>query len=537
MFEYVDSEFLITIGRHDRPRKYFYEKGYPLLEYPTRSVIHLVDHDESSEYNRKLIFEKSADVFLKNARMFGEIVPVSSTLIAYFNILPSYSTKVFCLGFQKTGTTSVDWVLQDMGYQVSKAYKQPDIAFCEMLKQGDLSEIKQVAKLFDAFQDIPWFLYYKEFDKWYPGSKFILTIRESKSWWRSFLRYFRTERYPLFEYVYGFDNPIGHKEALVNRFERHNREVVEYFKERPDDLLVLDVSEDKALEKISIFLGKSSTYEKMPHKNAALIIPEKKLGRRLKNNINKLRKIHAASLIKLFTFSAPPIIITGNRKSGAAQLLSILSCHPNIHATGCIVLNHLKHHPLTPEADRKKDSIHTAGEGSTKVINQKKLIFNLLSEPMFLSAKRWAGAIPLGVLAYDLILKQFGENVRIINVVRDGRDVIVESNKKVMEKYVIEPEQWVYDIKASIEFEGHPQILTVRYEDLVQDYEKKIQEICTFIGETNPAPFLNYPKGATIIEDGFWIGKWKQDRYLNRVGHLLSIPDAVKYLQHYGYMD
>ena len=537
LFKHVDSELLITIGKHNRPRKFFYERGYPFLDYPTRSVIHLVDHDESSEYKRKLIHGKPADVFLRNAQKFGDIVPISSTQISYFNILPDNSTKVFCLGFQKTGTTSVDWVLQDMGYQVSKAYKQPDIAFSEMLKQGDLSEIRRVAKLFDAFQDIPWFLYYKEFDKWYPGSKFILTIRESASWRKSFERYFRTEHYPLFEYVYGFDNPIGHKEAIVKRFEQHNHEVLEYFKDRPDDLLVLDVGEEKALEKISNFLGKRSSYEKMPHKNATLNVPKKELGEKLKSIIKRLGKIRVASFIKFITFSAPPIIITGSRKSGVEQLLSILSCHPNIHVVDTIKLNHLIHHPLTPEADRAKERIHAEGEGLSNVIDQKKLIFNLLSKPILLSAKRWVGASPLGILAYDRILNQFGENIRIINVVRDGRDVIVESTKKVMEKYVVEPEQWVYDIKAGVEFEGHPQILTVRYEDIVQDYEKKMQEICAFIGESNPDPFLSYPKGATIIEDGYWIGKGKQAQFSERVGHLLAIPDATIYLQHYGYID
>ena len=115
--------------------------------------------------------------------------------------------------------------------------------------------------------------------------------------------------------------------------------------------------------------------------------------------------------------------------------------------------------------------------------------------------------------------------------------LLSRATKKVMAKYVVDPEWWVYDIKAGIEFESHPQILTVRYEDLVQDYDKKIQEICTFIGESNPTPFLSYPKGATIIEDGYWIGKWKQTQFSERIGHLLAIPDATIYLQHYGYID
>ncbi|MCP4142728.1 MAG: sulfotransferase [Chloroflexi bacterium] len=537
LFKHVDSELLLTIGWHIRVRGYFEFRGDPLLEYPIRSVIHLIGHEESSEYTRKIIQGKSVDSYLKFAPKVDAVTLINSTLIGYFNILPVNSTKVFCLGFQKTGTTSVDWVLQDMGYQVAKAYKQIDGKFSRMLEKKDLSEIKRISELFDAFQDIPWFLYYKEFDRWYTESKFILTTRESKSWWNSFLRYFRTEYYPLFEYVYGFENPIGNKEALVKRFEQHNDAVLEYFKNRPDDLLVLEVGEENALEKVSHFLGKETSYKKMPHKNAVLSVPQKNIKSTLKKVIRKLRKLRIGSLIKFLTFSVPPIMIVGSRKSGTRQLLSFLSCHPNIHITSNLKLTYPKRHPVTPEADRLKDRIRPKTKNSLEAIDKKRLIFNLLSKPVLLTAKRWAGVSTLGVIAFQRILEQFGSNIRIINMVRDGRDVILEGDKKVMGKYVVNPERWVYDIRGGIEFEAHPQVLTVRYEDLVQDYEKTIRKICVFIGETDVAPFLNYPIGASKIEDGYWIGKWKQAQFSERVGQLLENPDAARYLRRYGYLD
>ena len=536
-FKNVDSEFLITIGRHDRPRKFFSEKARALLEYPTRSVIQLVDHDESSEFKRKIIRGEQAGVFLKNARKFGAITPISSTLISYFSILPNNATKVFCLGFQKTGTTSIEWVLQDMGYQVAKAYKQSDAKFSKMLENRDLSEIKRVSELFDAFQDIPWFIFYKEFDQWYPNSKFILTIRDSASWWNSFLRYFRTEYYPLFRSVYGFNNPVGHKEGLVSRFEKHNHEVIQYFINRPDDLLVIDVGEKRALEKVSKFLGKETSYDKMPHKNALLNIPVKDNRNTLKRRIKGLRNMHLVSFLKSMTFSAPPIMIVGSRNSGAEQLLSILSCHPHIHVMRNVKLTHPTSHPLTPEADRKKDQENLVIQKSLAAIDKKNLLLNLLSKPILFSAKRWAGVNVLGVFAFERMLAQFGKSIRIINIVRDGRDVILESDKNVLGKPVVSPERWVYDIRASIEFEAHSQVITVRYEDLVEDYENTILRICTFVGEADPSPFLSYPKGATMIEAGYWIKKWDQSKYSDRIGQLLETPDALKYLRHYGYID
>jgi len=284
-------------------------------------------------------------------------------------------------------------------------------------------------------------------------------------------------------------------------------------------------------------LGKESSYEKMPHKNAVLNIPQKDLWSVLKRGIRKLRKLRIGSLVKFLTFSAPPIIIVGSRKSGARQLMSFLSSHPAIQVAGSLNLISPLRHPVTPEADRIKGRITQKTENSSEAIDIKRLIFNLLSKPILLTAKRWVGVSPLGVIALKRILDQFRGNVRIINIVRDGRDVIVEGDKKVLAKPVVDAERWVYDIRAGIEFEEHRQVLTVQYEDLMQDYEKTIRKIGVFIGEPDIAPFLSYPIGATRVEAGYWVEKWKQAQFSERIGELLENPVAVRYLQRYGYMD
>ena len=295
LFEYVDSEFLVTLGKHRLIRSFFSRQGQTLLEFPTRSVIYSVLHNESSEFFRKIYenkMEHASKIIEGKNRKFE---PISSALVGYFNILPSNSQRVFCLGFQKTGTSSVEWLLKDMGYQVFSAYKQPDIQFSQMLEAGDLAELRAESELFDAFQDISWFNFYKEFDQWYPGSKFILTIRDTRSWWRSFSHYFRTESYSLFKYIYGYENPIGHEQDLIDRYETHNREVMEYFKDRPDDLLVINVSEKDALQRLSEFLGKETSYTKMPHRNATLNVPHQIRANKikLKRLFKKISRIKA----------------------------------------------------------------------------------------------------------------------------------------------------------------------------------------------------------------------------------------------------
>jgi hypothetical protein len=533
LFKHIDSEFLITIGKHQKTRSYFEGKGYPLLEYPSRSVVYLLWHDESSEYARKMM-RGDKDLRLRNYRKYGEIVPINSASVHYFNILPTNSTKVFCLGFHQTDIMPEHW-LQDMGYQVAPNDVIWETEICTMLEKRDLSGIKELSERFDAFQGTPWFLLYREFDRWFPGSKFILTIRDRQSWWTSISHDFEKQHLPIFKYIYGFENPMGHEKVFVKRFEQYHHEVIEYFKDRPDDLLVVDTREDGALQKISDYLCKGKSYSEKPQKEAALrsAVNNRKNNskRQLQSIWRKIKQISAVPFLKTLT-SSNSIIIGGCKESGAEFMLAVLSCHPNIHALRNLQLSYPTHHPLSRNQSLKSNQSNNKGTSS---IDQNQLIMNLPDKPMLFSGRRWCGANHLSVLVYDRLLEYYGKKVCILNMVRDGRDVVTESDQQVMAKYSVECERWVHDAKIGMYFEDHPQVLTVRYEDLIQDYEATIGRVCAFIGEQNPAPFLNYPKNATIIVDQYWIGKWQQIQFSDRIEALLQTPGALECLQHYGY--
>ena len=56
-------------------------------------------------------------------------------------------------------------------------------------------------------------------------------------------------------WIYGQGCPEGNENIYLERFERHNREVLEHFRERPDDLLIMDFSQGDGWEKLALFLG------------------------------------------------------------------------------------------------------------------------------------------------------------------------------------------------------------------------------------------------------------------------------------------
>ena len=188
--------------------------------------------------------------------------------------------KVFCIGFHKTGTTTLKVALKKLGYRVTGSFgtKDPDIA--NKVHEMAFAMIDQ----YDAFQDNPWPMLYKELDARFAGSRFILTRRPTEAWIRSQVKDFASTETPMRRWIYGEDAgcPEGNEDTYVARYERHNREVLDYFKDRPDDLLVFDLPADASWDKLCAFLGQEIPDEPFPHANKA------SLSRKLKNWFKKL---------------------------------------------------------------------------------------------------------------------------------------------------------------------------------------------------------------------------------------------------------
>lgn len=171
--------------------------------------------------------------------------------------------KVFCIGFHKTGTTSMAIALRTLGYRVTgpNGAKDPEI------EKNAISMAYDLALDFDAFQDNPWPILYKELDQKFPASKFILTLRDHESWIRSQVNHFGKKETPMRKWIYGIGCPEGNEDIYIERFKRHYEEVIEYFENRPQDLLILDLPNGDGWEKLCPFLNHDIPADSFPHAN------------------------------------------------------------------------------------------------------------------------------------------------------------------------------------------------------------------------------------------------------------------------------
>ncbi len=177
--------------------------------------------------------------------------------------------KIFGIGWAKTGTTTLGQCFQLLGYK----HQGQRLDLIEDLAKPDLSRIMALAAQKETFEDWPWILPYKEFDAVFPGSRFVLTIREPDSWLRSYKNMLHVIGSPtaaenrMRRILYGLPFPDVSDNALLERYLRHNNEVRDYFRNRPNDLLVVDWGQGDGWQKLCAFLEKPVPDIPFPHAN------------------------------------------------------------------------------------------------------------------------------------------------------------------------------------------------------------------------------------------------------------------------------
>ena len=180
-------------------------------------------------------------------------------------------SKVFGIGMHKTGTSSLGRALELLGYRSCMGANalRANLGEEKMMNSlfaGNYDEIFEFADNYSAFNDLPWCLLYKELDSHFPNSQFILTIRDEKDWLQSCIKYFKNTSSVFRLWVYGVPNPLNNEKVFLDRYLKHNKEVINYFKGRKN-FLVLDINDEDKWNKVSFFLKKTKPSVSFPHIN------------------------------------------------------------------------------------------------------------------------------------------------------------------------------------------------------------------------------------------------------------------------------
>lgn len=154
----------------------------------------------------------------------------------------------------------------------------------------------------------------------------------------------------------------------------------------------------------------------------------------------------------------PPIFIAGCGHSGTSLLLAMLGAHSRIFAVpGETSVGYLPERDFLARCRRFDRMTLAAGKS------------------------RWAEKTPKHVHCLDRIL-QYRPDAKIVIIIRDGRDVATSMQSRTGD-LAAGIERWIADNAAGERYWNHPGVHRLRYEDIVDDFERSLRGLMTFLGE------------------------------------------------------
>ncbi len=235
-------------------------------------------------------------------------------------------------------------------------------------------------------------------------------------------------------------------------------------------------------------------------------------------------------------FTKPPIILGGCARSGTTLTLAILGAHPAIFTI-----------PKEIRVFTNWIQVRNNGDVKLKPKRLDRVYRHLLTHRVPKRCKRWCEKDTINIWYLDQILDYFDNQVKFIHIIRDGRDVMTSRHPKAPEKFWVEPERWIKDMRIASKFLQHPSIYTVKYEDLILDFKFTVTKLMDFVGEEFHDNLYEWDKHTTIKRSQGWftsvkkihnksIGRWKNPKFKARIDYIMKNQEVQNILREFQYL-
>lgn len=195
--------------------------------------------------------------------------------------------KIFCIGFSKTGTSSLHQAFRHLGLKSCHHRHRGMTGVSLIEKSLRLDQpLLQYMPDYDAYSDMTLYRYYKILDTQYPGSAFIFTYRNLLAWTSSKIKHDKR---------WNMANPdkpardISDQriKELAGIHQQFEKEINEYFSSKKN-FLSIDVTTSNNWSPICSFLELPVPRQPFPHCNQANPNFKEANIRRFKSRITRI---------------------------------------------------------------------------------------------------------------------------------------------------------------------------------------------------------------------------------------------------------
>jgi hypothetical protein len=199
-----------------------------------------------------------------------------------------------------------------------------------------------------------------------------------------------------------------------------------------------------------------------------------KLSKKVRTTFSVIRNIRHSFHYKSKRGENPPIFIVGCGHSGTSILLAILGSHSKIYAVP--QETYLAYSLETRSAALKENARRKIRGFDRSAIAEKKM--------------RWAEKTPSHIYSIKELF-ELCPGCKIILIIRDGRDVAcsIQDRTSSLEEGI---NRWVKDNRAGQAFWNHPQVYTLNYEELIENFKPTITDVLGFLGENFEETMLHH---------------------------------------------
>jgi Sulfotransferase domain len=175
--------------------------------------------------------------------------------------------KIFGIGLNKTGTVSLHRALEHLGY--TSLHWGGEAAYLDVLRAIDegrpvLTHLPDV----EAYSDIETLsINFDLADAQYPGSKFIVTVRDLAPWLDSRRRHVEKNVVRKANGDYTGSYLDVDLDGWRRQWVEHHERVADHFRYRPADLLVMNIPAGDGWELLAPFLGHPIPLVPFPYEN------------------------------------------------------------------------------------------------------------------------------------------------------------------------------------------------------------------------------------------------------------------------------
>ncbi len=206
--------------------------------------------------------------------------------------------------------------------------------------------------------------------------------------------------------------------------------------------------------------------------------------------INKLGKAKEKQV-----FDQAPIFLGGCGRSGTTLLLSMISASPEVFC-------------FPHEVDAFTQWNREDGNLVPRRIDR--LYRYLLTHSVPSSCNRWCEKRPFNVRYIPEILEYFGNNARFVHIIRDARDVLTSRHPEKPDEYWVESDRWINDVTIGLNYRDNEQVYTLKYENLINDYESTMKSLCSFLNIEFGDEMLNWFDHAKVRSNRAWFSGVKK---------------------------